>query len=397
VKADDGIRVFVDGKAIIEDWKPHGSTESAGKLSLTAGEHDLRVEYFQLTGDAVLSLEWQPPGGTRGPIPVELLKPLADAPVDDKGVELGGPRPTFSNPVVPFDCPDPGLVSAPTAEHPRWVMVCTGGPIPVRVSDDLVTWRDTGNFVIPGGKAPWSANGGRNWAPEIHKVGAGWVAYFTAVDAQNRLAIGCSYASAAEGPYTDCGGSLIEDPQGVIDPTFFEDTDGKRYIYFKLDGNAYGNKTPIYVHELAPDGHSVLASSVPKALITNDLAWEGGIIEAPLVVKHDEFYYLFYSGNAYDARYRTGVARATSPKGPFTKKGDPILGNNASWVGPGHGSVVAAHGKDFFFHHAWPTYPNGALDGSRGRIGVITPIEWVNGWPVLGGNGTVPAGPMPWP
>lgn len=397
VKSDDGVRVFLDGKVVLDDWHAHPPTDHEVKVTVTAGPHALRLDYFQGRGAATLSLEWQPPGGTRGPIPLEALTPSTTRPVDDKGTPLEGPRPTFTNPVIPFDCPDPGVAFVPGREHPRWVMACTGGAMPVRFSDDLVTWEDTGNFIIPGGKTPWSANGGRNWAPEIHAVGAGWVAYFTAVDAQNRLAIGCSYASAAEGPYTDCGESMIEDPAGVIDPTYFEDVDGKRYIYFKLDGNAYGQPTPIYVHELTADGHAVRSDSVPVSVLVNDLAWEGAVVEAPYVVKRGSYYYLFYSGNGYDARYRTGVARATSPKGPFVKMGDPVLGNSAAWVGPGHGTVITAHGADYFFHHAWPTLPDGSMDAARGRIDVVSPIRWVADWPVVGDGGVVPAGEQLWP
>lgn len=133
-------------------------------------------------------------------------------------------------------------------------------------------------------------------------------------------------------------------------------------------------------------------------MLNNDAnTWEGGVVEAPWVVKHGTDYLLFYSGNVYDDRYRTGVARAKSPTGPFTKKGMPILGNNASWVGPGHGSVVSVHGRDYFFHHAWPALPNGKNDASKGRFGLIAPIAWgADGWPVLGGGSSVTT-PMAWP
>ena len=105
---------------------------------------------------------------------------------------------------------------------------------------------------------------------------------------------------------------------------------------------------------------------------------------------------MFYSGNVYDHRYRTGVARAKSPKGPFTKKGPPILGNNAQWVGPGHGTVLTVHGKELFFHHAWPALPNGTHDAPKGRYGLIAPITWQNDWPVIG-NGTPITTPIAWP
>lgn len=395
--ADDGVRVFVDDKAIVDVWKVQAPTEVTGKATLEPGDHALRIEYFQGRGGAKLAFEWQPPGGARGAIPEAQLTPLADPPKDDKGKELPGPRPTFSNPVVGFDCPDPGVIGITRDGHPLFAMVCTGGSFPIRLSDDLVTWRDAKAAVIPGGKTAWSANGGRNWAPEIHAVGAGFVAYYTAVNGANRLSIGCAHAPALEGPYTDCGGPLVEHPQGVIDANFFKDTDGKQYLYYKIDGNSVGQRTPIFVRELAADGRSFAPGSQQVEVLNNDAnTWEGGVVEASWVFKHGADYFMFYSGNVYDNRYRTGVARAKSPKGPFTKKGAPIMNNNAQWVGPGHGTVLSVHGRDYFFHHAWPALPNGAHDTSKGRFGLIAPISWgADGWPSVGGSSV--ADPMLWP
>jgi GH43 family beta-xylosidase len=398
--ADDGVRVFVDDKPVIDDWASHPAKENSGKVTLTAGDHHVRVEYFQIRGAAALTLEWQPPGGVRGAIPSAQLLPSGDEPKDAKGVALEGPRPSFDNPVVPFDCPDPGVLGMTSDGHPLFAMVCTGGKLPVRLSDDLVTWRDSGSAILPSGKAPWSANGGRNWAPEIHEVSGKYVAYFTAVDGANVLSIGCASAATPEGPYTDCGGPLVQNALGVIDATFFEDAggSGKKYLYYKIDGNSQGQHTPIYARELAADGKSFAPGSAPVMVLNNDTStWEGGVVEAPWVVKHGADYFLFYSGNVYDDRYRTGVARAKSPTGPFTKLGTPVLGNNTSWVGPGHGSVVSVHGRDYFFHHAWPALANGKNDTSKGRYGLIAPIAWgADGWPKLG-NGSPVTTPALWP
>jgi parallel beta-helix repeat protein len=46
--SDDAIRVFVDGVAVIDDWKPHESTVHVAPLS--GGHHDLRVDYYQGDG-----------------------------------------------------------------------------------------------------------------------------------------------------------------------------------------------------------------------------------------------------------------------------------------------------------------------------------------------------------
>lgn len=398
VKADDGVRVFVDDRLLVDDWASHPPKDSSAKVMLAPGEHSLRVEYFQVRGPALLAFEWQPPGGARAAVPEAALVPLADLPRDDKGSVLEGPRPTFTNPVVPFDCPDPGVLGTIRGDHPLFAMVCTGGSLPVRVSDDLVSWRDTTGSILPGGKASWSANGGRNWAPEIHRVGAKYVAYYTAVNGGDVLSIGCASAPAPEGPYTDCGGPLVQNALGVIDATFFEDPGGKKYLYYKIDGNSVGQRTPIFARELAADGLSFAPGSSAVEVLNNDSAtWEGGVVEAPWVVKHGADYFLFYSGNVYDDRYRTGVARAKSPTGPFTKRGAPILGNNASWVGPGHGSVISVHGRDYFFHHAWPALPNGRNDGAKGRLGLVAPIVWAaDGWPTMGSGSPVTT-PILWP
>ncbi len=51
---DDGVRVWVDGKLLIDAWGPHDSTPSRASLPLAEGRHDLRIEYQQLGGNSVL-------------------------------------------------------------------------------------------------------------------------------------------------------------------------------------------------------------------------------------------------------------------------------------------------------------------------------------------------------
>ncbi len=46
--ADDAVRVWVDDKLVIDDWKPHDSVVS--NATITSGLHNLRVEYYQVDG-----------------------------------------------------------------------------------------------------------------------------------------------------------------------------------------------------------------------------------------------------------------------------------------------------------------------------------------------------------
>ena len=53
--SDDGVRVSVDGKPVIENWTWHGPTRDTGKLALAADKTvEITVEHFQIDGYAVL-------------------------------------------------------------------------------------------------------------------------------------------------------------------------------------------------------------------------------------------------------------------------------------------------------------------------------------------------------
>ena len=54
VTSDDGIRVWVDGTMVLEDWTIHGPKDD--RIPIGGGPHQLRVEYFQNTGAAALQV-----------------------------------------------------------------------------------------------------------------------------------------------------------------------------------------------------------------------------------------------------------------------------------------------------------------------------------------------------
>ncbi len=55
VTSDDGVRVYVDGKRVIDNWTWHVPTLDKADLRLS-GKHRIRVEYFQIDGYATLKL-----------------------------------------------------------------------------------------------------------------------------------------------------------------------------------------------------------------------------------------------------------------------------------------------------------------------------------------------------
>jgi glucose/arabinose dehydrogenase len=67
--ADDGVRVWVDGELIIDAWKDQGSTTYQAARTLTAGEHEVKVEYYEAQGDAVAKLSWESQTANQAPTP----------------------------------------------------------------------------------------------------------------------------------------------------------------------------------------------------------------------------------------------------------------------------------------------------------------------------------------
>ncbi len=56
--ADDGVRVYVDGALVIDNWKVQPAAESSGEIALTAGSHTVQVRYFEEGGLASIYVRW---------------------------------------------------------------------------------------------------------------------------------------------------------------------------------------------------------------------------------------------------------------------------------------------------------------------------------------------------
>ncbi len=64
-QADDGVRVWLDNQVIIDDW--HGATGSTYSVNrLLSGEHTLRVDFYEASGQARISFGWEPVGSSGG-------------------------------------------------------------------------------------------------------------------------------------------------------------------------------------------------------------------------------------------------------------------------------------------------------------------------------------------
>ncbi len=58
-KVDDGVRVFVDGYRVIDEWRDQGEPTFYGNITLNEGLHAIKILYYEDGGGAVIQVNWQ--------------------------------------------------------------------------------------------------------------------------------------------------------------------------------------------------------------------------------------------------------------------------------------------------------------------------------------------------
>ncbi|MEV0848425.1 PA14 domain-containing protein [Streptomyces sp. NPDC049954] len=68
---DNGFRLWIDGKLVIDHWVDDWDVEQKSQpVDLEEGHaYDIKVEYFEHEGGSNLHLDWTPPGGAKEPVP----------------------------------------------------------------------------------------------------------------------------------------------------------------------------------------------------------------------------------------------------------------------------------------------------------------------------------------
>jgi beta-xylosidase len=282
----------------------------------------------------------------------------------------------WRNPVIATDFPDPSIVRDGTTYWATSTSSATAPGFPLMRSTDLIHWAPVGQIFtqLPG----WAADS--FWAPEIFIDGDGVRVYYSARRRGGRLCVAVASAPVVTGPYTDHG-PLVCQPAGSIDPTRTRDARGRLFLVWKEDGNAVGHGSTIWRQQMTPDGLRLIGR--PRALLTSRDRWEGTVVEAPSIVVHGGWTYLFYSGNSYawpGCRYALGVARARSIIGPFRRAPDnPILRSTGAWRCPGHAGFTGDDaGHTFLMYHAYTPARPGERDALLARV------RWGrDGWPAV--------------
>ena len=197
----------------------------------------------------------------------------------------------FANPVMPGDYPDPSVIRVgdeywATATTSEWAPL-----FPILKSRDLVTWEHVGNIFEK--RPDWSV--GNYWAPEIAEHKGTYFIYYVGRKKGGPLSLAVATAPHPTGPWTDHG-PMIGQEAGSIDAVPISDENGDRYLIWKEDGNSRKRPTPLWIQKLSDDGTKLVGEM--KEIMRNDAVWERNLVEGPFVLRRNDWYYMFYSGNA---------------------------------------------------------------------------------------------------
>lgn len=279
-----------------------------------------------------------------------------------------------------------------------------GGQFPIRCSANLTEWQFCGHVfdTVPAWIHERSPRTRELWAPDISYFSGKYHLYY----AYSAFGVNTSGIALATNVTLDPKspmyhwvdeGMVLEshatDDFNAIDPNIVLDKNGQPWLSFgsfwsgikmrridKTTGKLSAKNSTLY--SLAARAKPQSPAPAKPGLPAD---WEA--IEAPFVVHHGGYYYLFVSFDlccrGIHSTYRTMVGRSRSVTGPYVDaEGKPMLEGggtqlltaNSRWLGPGGESVLMRPEGDIIVFHAY--------DAITGKPALqISTLTWTGGWP----------------
>jgi arabinan endo-1,5-alpha-L-arabinosidase len=309
--------------------------------------------------------------------------------------------------------PPPFNPAEPTVHDPvvvrqgdTYYMFCTGMGVAVLSSvDEMKTWKmEKPVFASPPQWAMEAVKGfrGHIWAPDvIYYNGCYHLFYSCSAFAKNTSAIGHAStptldATAAGYGWTDYGMVVQSVPNrdmwNAIDANIIVDGEGTPWMSFGSfwDGIKMVRLTKDMMEIAQPEEWRSLCRR-RRSFELDDTNPGDGAVEAPFIMKHGGYYYLFvsfdYCCRGVDSDYKIAVGRSAKVDGPYLDKdgiplskggGSIILEGNDDYAGAGHCAAYSFDGSDYLIAHAYKLSENGAS-----KL-LIRPIRWDSEeWPVV--------------
>ena len=293
-------------------------------------------------------------------------------------------------------------------EDGTYYLFATGNGIQQMTSTDAKTWTidpEPLMSIIP----KWTHDSVPGfeqtvWAPDIIRWhDRWWMTYSCSTFGKNGSAIGLLSTKSLKNPIWNDEGCVVSsqenrDNWNAIDPNIVIDDNDTPWLVWgsfwdgiqqvRLDNTmhvAAGERPRTIARRYDPDFKNPPANPTSKYAGTN-------AIEAPFIMKHNGYYYLFvswdYCCQGSKSTYRVAVGRSKNVAGPYLDRDgkDMLLGGGTlvlegdkkEYEAAGHSAAYHLNGEDFFICHGYSVAQNGA------SLLVKRPITWTSdGWPVL--------------
>jgi hypothetical protein len=235
--------------------------------------------------------------------------------------------------------PAPGLIVDPSVNHLDPSILWDPGAHLYRMytSDewgdgavpDYVSTKVTGPWTDVGTALPtlpsWEGEEFQTWAPEVADINGVWTLWGSTSDGdwEPEHYVMCPYRATAASP----AGPFVVDPVrppcdllvgGDIDPSPFK-VGNQWWLVDKTNANPLGLPTVLYSQRIGTNGE---LSGPRYPILTSDLPWEDGLVEAPNFVESPEHqWWLVFSGGNRDltgplpTTYRIAAVPCRGPEG----------------------------------------------------------------------------------
>lgn len=267
----------------------------------------------------------------------------------------------YKNPILFADYSDPDVIRV----DDDFYMVassfnCMPG-IPILHSKDLVNWKIIGHVYdrLPLEKFNKPVHGQGSWAPSIRYHNNLFYVYFcTPHDGL--------FVATAKDPAGKWDLEHIVNVELWEDPSPLWDDDGNAYLVrSKLRADV------LYLHRMSADGKKILDNGT---IIFDDIKKQP-VIEGPKFLKKDGYYYILAPAGGVPVGWQT-VLRSKNIYGPYEDK-VVLHKGNTEINGPHQGGLVELKSGEWWFLHFQSR-------GTFGRIVHMQPVEWKDGWPLMG-------------
>ena len=279
----------------------------------------------------------------------------------------GNAMAVIKNPMLWADCPDPDVIRVGDTFYLVSTTMHLMPGAPVMASKDLQNWETVGYIFDKLTDSPkydlqeGTVYGRGQWATSLkYHDGKFW-----ALLAPNEAgAMGDTYiftAPKAEGPWT-----IHSRLRHFHDATLFFDEDGTPYVFFGTGEMC----------QLTRDLKGVVEGSLRHYFQRE--ADERGLLEGTRVIKHNGTYYALLISHVYaPGRHRREVCYRTKDLHGVWEKNTILESDFGGFSYLAQGTIVDTEEGDWY----------GIMFQDRGGVGrvlTLSPVRWLDGWPMLG-------------